>query len=167
MRSFLDTTKMKLSECEKGYRRWISPDNPPVNTPKQMSDVTTNHIYAALDLAKERDALYAENQSLRTQLKSVEAESAVMREALEYSKTHNHRDNFKGRVSCHGHECPTCDTISQALATNAGKSLLERLKEAEWLISQANLPTRDRTGRPDWWARRDAFLNPKPQDVKP
>lgn len=120
-----------------------------------------------------------DNQTLRTRLQQVESErdkaeadAAVMREALERvweedecgwiidpSTESKEQECVKcGAVIPHQAHTPECTQgfIHVALSTNAGKSLLERLKEAEWLLLHSNdLPHPD-----DWFDRRDAFLKP-------
>lgn len=92
-----------------------------------------------------------------------EADAAVMREVLEKSMS-VHRDRL---ASVFDHK-DVSEVCLKALSTSADKSLLERLKEAEWLICNSGEPSwrLGYTEANDWLKRRDTFLNPKPQDVK-
>ena len=117
---------------------------------QKCSQFTIEHKEALSRSAR----LTIENHQLRTRLAEVEADNAAMIQVVECAGSHDHSDGDEK-------DCVLCAAVNSVLDhPHPGKSLLERLKEAEWLVQ--NLVATDTFAA----IRRDTFLNPTNKDVK-
>lgn len=112
-----------------------------MNAAKHFDDQVEKLIRGAEILAEE-------NTTLRTRLAEVEADAARWKSKSEQleSELEDHHETRRKTEQIH-------------------QSLLERLKEAEWLLRDAANEHKHRV-TPEWLQLRDAFLNPSNKDVK-
>lgn len=146
-----------MIDCKHGYH-----SDCPFCKDDELATLRTRLAEVERELEREQEdhqALVRESQRVeRVWLKkidSLEADAAVMRVALEQSKS-VHKKQFVGPIDADFVEHQNAfEACRAALATDAGKSLLERLKEAERLLIEVDveeMPT-------DWYVRRDSLLH--------
>ena len=102
------------------------------------------------ELESERDDLLKRLNEQVDRAEQVEADCAVMRGVLEWILDGLQKNALDAKP------------IQEALATDSGKALLSRLKEATDLLSDQRIGYFRVEDCRDWWERRQKFLG-KPQ----